>query len=86
MFFEQGRPHSVVAGGTLLREEHLYIVIEELKASNGWITSFKQWHGVVYKTIWRVRKCRLFIGGGTEKEQLLKVIYGYEPGNIWIKN
>jgi hypothetical protein len=42
MFFEQGRPHSVVVGGTLLSEEHLYIVIEELKAPNGWITSFKQ--------------------------------------------
>jgi hypothetical protein len=42
MFIEQVRPHSVVVGGTLLRKERLYIVIEELKASNGWITSFKQ--------------------------------------------
>jgi hypothetical protein len=51
MFFEQGRPHSIVVGGTLLREKHLCIVIEELKVSNGWITSFEQRHGVVYKTV-----------------------------------
>lgn len=51
MFFEQGRPHPVVVGGTLLREKHLCVVIEELKASNGWITCFKQRHGVVYETV-----------------------------------
>jgi hypothetical protein len=33
-----------------------------------------------------MRKCRLFNGGGAEKEQLLEVMYGYEPGNILIKN
>jgi len=42
MFFEQGRLHSVVVSGTLLSEKHLFIVIEELKAYNGWITNFKQ--------------------------------------------
>jgi len=51
MFFEQGRPHSVVVDGTLLREKHLYIAIEDIKASNGRITSFKQRHGVLCKTV-----------------------------------
>jgi hypothetical protein len=63
MFFEQGRPHSAVVGGTLLREKHLCIVIEELKASNGWITSFKQRHGVVYKTVFGECRSVVFIDG-----------------------
>ena len=41
----------MVVGGTLLREKHLYIAIEDIKAPNGWITSFKQQHGVVCKTV-----------------------------------
>jgi len=51
VFFEQGRPQSVVVGGTLLREKHLYIAIEDIKASNGWITSFKRRRGIVCKTV-----------------------------------
>ena len=87
MFFEQGRPHSAVVGGTLLRKKHLHIVTEDLKASNGRITSFKQRDGVVYKTVfWECGSVDSSTLEVWRKEQLLKVVYAYEPGNIWIKN
>jgi hypothetical protein len=81
--FEHSIPNSVVVSGTLLRERYLHIAIEDCKASNGWITSFKQQHGVVYKTV--LGECRS-VGSSTvevrRKEQLLKIIYGYEPRRL----
>jgi len=46
---------STIISGILLREKALHFTtrldIEDLKASNRWIGSFKQQHSVVYKTV-----------------------------------
>jgi hypothetical protein len=53
VWFKQARGSNAVIRGTLLREKALHIAtrlgIEDLKASNGWINSFKKRHSVVYR-------------------------------------
>jgi hypothetical protein len=67
-----------------LREETLHIATRlDIEDSNAWINGFKQWHGVVYKTVGRVQKHRLFNSGEWRKEQLLKIIEGYDNKNIY---
>jgi hypothetical protein len=54
-WFKQARGSNAVTSGTLLRERALHIAtrlgIEDLKASNVWISGFRQRHIVVYKTV-----------------------------------
>lgn len=60
---------NVGISGTAPREnlEHIATMldIEDFRASNGWIDSFKQQHSVVYKTVvGEHEKCSLFTSGG----------------------
>jgi hypothetical protein len=87
-WFKRARSSNAVISGTLLREKALHIAtrlgIEDLKASNGWINSFKQRHSVVYKTV--SGKCKSVDPSTVEewrKEQLLKIFESYEPKNIY---
>jgi hypothetical protein len=54
-WFKQARGSNAEISGTLLREKVVHIAtrlgIEDFKASNGWISGFKQRHSVVYKTV-----------------------------------
>jgi hypothetical protein len=87
-WFKQAKGSSAVISGSLLREKALHIAtrlgIEDFKASNGWITGFKQRHSVVYKTA--LGDCKSVDSSTVEewrKEQLLKIFEGYEPKNIY---
>jgi hypothetical protein len=77
-WFKQARGSNAVISGTLLREKALYfatrLCIEDFKASNGWINSFKQQYSVVYKPVSGECKC---VDSSTveewRKEQLPKI-------------
>jgi hypothetical protein len=78
MWFKQARGSNAVISGTLLREKALHIAsrlgIEDFRASNGWISGFKQGHSVVYKTV--SGECKSVDSSTVEewrKEQLLKI-------------
>jgi hypothetical protein len=77
-WFKQARGSNAVISGTLLKEKALHIAtrlgIEDFKASNDWISGFKQRHSVVYKTV--SGECKSVDSSTVEewrKEQLLKI-------------
>jgi hypothetical protein len=59
-WFKQGRGSSAVISCTLLREKALHIAtrlgIEDFKASNGWISGFKQRTVLCTKLYWESAK------------------------------
>jgi hypothetical protein len=67
--FKQARTNNIVISGTLLREniEHITtrLVIEDSKASYGWIDSFEQQHSVVYKTV--LGQCKSIVSSPVEE-------------------
>lgn len=74
--------------GTLLTEKSLHIAtvlgIEDFKASNGWIDSFKQQRGVVYKPVpGECKDVDFWSAEEWQKVQLLKINEGYEPKDIY---
>jgi hypothetical protein len=77
-WFKQARGSNAVISGTLLTEKALHIAtrlgIEDFKASNGWINSFKQQHSVMYKTVSGEFKCVDSTVEEWIKEQLIKII------------
>jgi hypothetical protein len=52
-WYQQAQASGIPVDGTILREKSLKIpatmVIENFSASNGWISCFKQCHGLVFK-------------------------------------
>jgi hypothetical protein len=83
-WFKQARGSNAVTSGTLLREKALHIAtrlgIEFFKASDGWISGFKQQQSVAYKTV--LGECKSVDSSTVEewrKEKLLKIFEDYEP-------
>ena len=89
MWYKQVTARCAMICGSLLREKVLCVAkglgIKDFRACNGWISVFKQWHTVVYKTI----SCVCGTVGFSllevcRREQLMKIIEGYEHDIIML--
>jgi hypothetical protein len=86
-WYKQARATNIPVDGNVLREEAKKIAaqlnIENFTASNGWITRFKDRHGLVYKKLAEESAAVDSESMEVWLERLPSLLEGYEPRDIY---
>jgi len=86
-WFAAARSRNIPISGTILQEKAKQVAdileLEQFKASNGWLESFRKRHNICFRTL--SGEGALLDKGNVEnwKESLPHILNGYEPCNIW---
>ena len=86
-WYQQARASNIPIGGTTLREKAkitaAQLNIDNFRASNGWVSRFKDRHGLVYKKL--AGESAEVSADSTDAwlESLPSLLGGYEPRDVY---
>ncbi|XP_046404659.1 tigger transposable element-derived protein 6-like [Ischnura elegans] len=86
-WFQQARESNIPVDGVILKEKAKIVAtqlnVENFKASNGWISRFKNRHGLVFKKL--AGESAEVNAESTDDwlESLPSILEGYDPGDVY---